>query len=544
MSALRTLRARLAARPDTEHEQAIVRIILGSIGWAVVFYEWEAIRSRNDALEFVLGVTTFYALAVAIFTHICLYPKVSVTRRYLGMFGDIGFVTLALILGQSSNVQGIVALYLWIPVGNGLRFGTRSLLMSLALSMAAFLLVMQVVPFWQEHRWFAIELMIGQVLIALYARALVINVQASREAAEQANRAKSRFIAAASHDLRQPMQALSLYASTLDSNAEHLAKQRALNGVQLSVQTLEQLFDSLIDISKVEAGVIKPRLVAFPLMELLERIVEIERPLAALKNVGIDLVPTSVHVRSDPLLLERILKNLLTNAVRYTEKGRVAVGVRRLSSKRIQLCVVDTGIGIADAEQDQIFNEFYQVDGTQGQGAGLGLTIVRSLSELLGHRLSVTSRLGRGSSFALELDIDEQPSLGHPLPNGMVGSIAGACVVVIDDDESIRESMSILLEQWGCRAVPGRNLAEVHERLGRETLSPDIVIADYHLADSMNGIQAIGRMRDTYGASLPALLITGTADIDELRSNSFAIPIIGKPVQAAKIRAFINHSLR
>jgi signal transduction histidine kinase/CheY-like chemotaxis protein len=378
----------------------------------------------------------------------------------------------------------------------------------------------------------------------LLISALLFAIFYSRGEAVAANIAKSKFLAAASHDLRQPMQALSMYASVLEERVSGAGALRVVRGIELSVRTLEQLFDSLLDISKIESGVIKPDVVAFALMPLIERVVEAEIPIAAQKNLELRVARTSACVRSDPALLERMLKNLVTNAIRYTERGTILVGCRRLNGGRLRLDVVDSGIGIPAHEQERIFDEYYQLAGKSAQGLGLGLPIVKSLGELLGHAVAVRSAPGRGSVFSIELERAAEPVVPPASPSPSLQTLKGLNVVVVDDDVEIRDSVRLLLESWECRCIGGATAAEVELELRAQQLRPDALIVDYRLAEAMDGPQVIEYMRAAFGAELPALIITGTANLPLLRERAVGIPIAMKPVPPGKLRAFLSQSLR
>jgi CheY-like chemotaxis protein/anti-sigma regulatory factor (Ser/Thr protein kinase) len=240
-------------------------------------------------------------------------------------------------------------------------------------------------------------------------------------------------------------------------------------------------------------------------------------------------------VRSDPALLERMLKNLLTNAIRYTERGRIVVGCRRLTGGRLRIEIVDSGVGIPSEEQDRIFNEYYQLEGASAQGLGLGLPIVKSLGDLLGHRVAVKSVRGRGSVFSIELE-QAREAVAAAVPVAPPPIMAGASVVLVDDDVEIRASMHLLLEAWGCRLISGASLADVEEKLRAGSARPDALIVDYRLADAMTGLQVIEQMRTRYGAGLPALVITGTTNLPLLLDRALGIPIVSKPVPPGKAR--------
>jgi CheY-like chemotaxis protein len=240
-----------------------------------------------------------------------------------------------------------------------------------------------------------------------------------------------------------------------------------------------------------------------------------------------------------------MLKNLLTNAIRYTERGAVLVGCRRRPGGRLRLEVADSGIGIPAHEQERIFDEYYQIAGKSAQGLGLGLPIVKSLGELLGHKVAVRSSLGRGSVFSIEL---ERAAGGVPAADRSVpplhSSLKGLTVVVVDDDAEIRSSVGLLLESWGCCGISGATVAEVELQLRANRLTPDALIVDYRLADAMDGMQAIEHLRAAFGAQIPALIISGTASLPFLREHAARIPVAMKPVPHGKLRAFLSQSVR
>jgi CheY-like chemotaxis protein/two-component sensor histidine kinase len=309
------------------------------------------------------------------------------------------------------------------------------------------------------------------------------------------------------------------------------------------VSTLEQLFDSLLDISKIESGVIRPEVRAVELAPLMERVVQAEMPLAAQKNLELRVVRTAAAVRTDPALLERMLRNLVTNAVRYTERGGVVVGCRRQGAGRLRLEVVDSGIGIALEERQRIFDEYYQLSGKSVQGLGLGLPIVKSLGELLGHAVAVRSALGSGSVFSIELERAPVAEVATEAPATAQDGLSGMNVAVVDDDVEIRDSVRLLLERWGCRVVAGATVMEVASGLNAEQLQPDAFIVDYRLADAADGLQAIAELRVRFGKRLPALIITGTANI-LAQSERADVPIAMKPVAPGKLRAFLSQARR
>jgi signal transduction histidine kinase len=540
-----------AAADAPELEQGKLRLVIVAVAdlYFLVAFLWDGVLTDAELLGIGL-VAAAFVLSVALFAWMLLAPGVNHLRRALGAVLDMGTTSAAMIVtGEVGTV--LVAMYLWVPIGHGFRYGRWYLHYAQALALAGFALVLWLSDFWRQHPMIGAAIVVTLLAVPFYISLLVarlhaasIRLQEARREAEAANIAKTKFLAAASHDLRQPMQALSMYATVLEQRVADANALRVVHGIQLSVTTLERMFDSLLDISKIESGVVKPTIVAFPLMPLIERVLEDERPIAAQKQLELRVVATSASVRSDPALLERMLKNLVTNAIRYTERGKIVIGCRRLGAERLRLDVIDSGIGIALEEQDRIFDEYYQLSGSSAQGLGLGLPIVKSLGALLGHPVSVKSAPGRGSVFSIELARapDVAPaSLAHPVP---AAGLSRLKVVLVDDDVEIRDSMGLLLESWGCRYVAAGTVAEIEKELRAQSITPDALIVDYRLADAMSGLQVIERLRAAFGKQLPALIITGTANPSHLESRAGGIPFAIKPVAPGKLRAFLSQALR
>jgi len=531
--------ARAADAP--EFEQVLIRLTIGVVimTYLVVSFLWDG---DLDLVErwLLVWVAIFLVVGVGLLGWCAIRPGVTPPRRWSAAILDVSTTSEILLLGDQVGTV-LYGVYLWVVIGNGFRFGRRYMHVVQAGSVLAFALVLLLSQYWRSNVTLGVGLMLTLIAVPAYVSKLLSRLEVAKAEAEAANVAKTRFLAAASHDLRQPVQALSMYTSVLEGRTRDADTRRVVHGVQLSVKTLERLFDSLLDISKIESGVVKPCLASFPLAPLLEQIAEEERPLAAQKGLELRAVRTSAWVESDPALLERMVKNLVTNAIRYTEHGRIVVGCRR-AGERVRLEVLDTGIGIAAEEHGRIFDDYYQINGASGQGLGLGLPIVKSLGALLGHAVAVRSAPGRGSVFSIELPVTTGRDAPLPAPAAQAGPATGR-VVLVDDDVEIRRSMHLLLQGWGYELISGSSVEDVEAELHRRSLKPDALIVDYRLASAMTGAHVVERLRGAFGASLPALVITGNADIAAVRTHLPGLPIAVKPVPPGRLRAFLSQAL-
>ncbi len=369
----------------------------------------------------------------------------------------------------------------------------------------------------------------------------------ARKAAEAANRSKTQFLAAASHDLRQPLHAMGLFAAALVSRVRDPDARDIVTNISASVEDLERLFTALMDISQLDAGAVAPVRSTFPLATLFERLEREFAPLAASNDLRLKFVATRAHVESDPVLLERIVANLISNALRYTESGGAIVGVRRRAGS-LAIVVCDTGIGVPAAERERVFEEFYQGSMPRGgrQGMGLGLAIIRRLGALLDHPIELDSIPGRGTSFSVVVP-RAAPIVASPSTCGarsIASPLRGALVAVIDDEPAIVEAMRAWFVQWGAAVVGGTTAHELFAAIGVAERYPDLIIADYRLGGDALGTAVVAQLRSELGIEVPALVISGDASaatIAEMRLA--ALDMLLKPVLPDALLAFAERLL-
>lgn len=364
----------------------------------------------------------------------------------------------------------------------------------------------------------------------------------AKEEADRANRDKSRFLASASHDLRQPLQALTLFLSSLGL-ALTTDRQRELHGLaQKSSRALGDLLGALLDVSRLASGSLQADMATIRLAPLLLDLADEWEPVARARGLDFRLGPCpKVCVQSDPVLLMRLLRNLLSNAIRYTEKGGVLLGCR-YHDGMLRICVWDTGPGIPESEVQNIFEEFYQIGNPErdrDKGLGLGLSIVRGLAGLLGHRIHVHSRPGRGSCFALEVDVVEMPAGHGAQPESPPISLSGCRALLIDDDAHLLRAMQAGLLDRHCDCILAADCDEALAKVEADGVFPHFIIADYRLREGRTGIEAVQRIRALAGSHIPAIIVTGdtAAGIGAQAVRSDCL-LLHKPVS---VEALLQH---
>ncbi len=376
---------------------------------------------------------------------------------------------------------------------------------------------------------------------------LVQELSKQKEQAEQANIAKSKFLAAASHDLRQPLHALSLFTSVLDESIKYPKVRKVVEQINASIDALQNLFNALLDISRLEAGVMTVEKTDFRLHVLFEKLANDFNPQAEEKGLQIFWPTSPCTVYSDPSLIEQILRNYISNALRYTRRGEVKV-ICQLQGEQVNIQVKDTGSGIAAEDQQAIFAEFHQLNNPErdrGKGLGLGLAIVERIAGLLQHSISVESTPDQGSIFSILIDIShadvhQQFCIQNNLET--MNNFTGTTIVVIDDDISVREGTEALLQTWGCDVVAAASANDVIDELKALDKIPHGIIADYRLHNGHTGIESIHQLHEVYGPRIPALIVTGDIAAERLREvNSSGFQLLHKPVPAIKLRAFVRN---
>ncbi len=365
---------------------------------------------------------------------------------------------------------------------------------------------------------------------------------------ELANLAKSRFLAAASHDLRQPLHALGLFVAQLHSRIRPSEQRRIIERIDTAVGAMNEQFDSLLDISKLDAGVLTSAPTDFPITRLLKRIDTTFAGTAREKGLRLSICATAAWIRSDFILLERVLSNLVSNAIRYTSKGGVVIGCRR-RGETLRVEVWDSGAGIPKDQQRNIFGEFYQLsdrDRSQQGGLGLGLAIVDRLCSLLGHSVELVSTPGRGSRFSVLVPLasPSQDDTERPSPPVLIDVSRDKLIVVVDDDPLALEGLGGLLKSWGARIVTGDSADAVLARLHPTGTCPNLIICDYRLTSGATGIETIERLRNALGP-VPAFLISGDTAPGLLReARASGYHLLHKPVPPMKLRSIMNELLK
>tara|TARA_B000000477_G_scaffold54871_1_gene46232 strand:- start:1436 stop:3496 length:2061 start_codon:yes stop_codon:yes gene_type:complete len=374
-------------------------------------------------------------------------------------------------------------------------------------------------------------------------------LQNAKSDAERANKAKSVFLASASHDLRQPLNAMQMYIAALQSKVKDKEILRIIEDINSVSISTARLLNALLDVSELEVGAIKPRHEIFSVNNILISIFQSFLPLAKDKELGFRIVPSSLYVESDPALLERILGNFMSNAIRYTDKGSVLIGCRRKGSE-VSIEVWDTGCGISDDQMSLIYEDFYQVENKErdrGKGLGLGLALAKRLSDSLDHKIDSKSSLGRGSCFSVTVDLAENKadtSQDEIFMNIM--NLSGINILLIEDDIDVLKATKQLLESWGCNVKTARNKDEVMNLIKEDPYkNPDIILADNRLPGDASGIDITYLIQEKLQTSIPCVIMTGDVERSHVQGIiDQGFPVLLKPIQPAKFRAMLSHLIQ
>ncbi|ALJ38013.1 hypothetical protein AEJ54_27660 [Azospirillum sp. Sp 7] len=385
-------------------------------------------------------------------------------------------------------------------------------------------------------------------------KAMELALQRAKEEADEANRAKSKFLAAASHDLRQPMQSMFLFTGVLHRFISDEQGQRSLEMLERGLDTLKGLLDSLLDVSRLDAGAVDPRVEPFALNSLLDEIAASYAPILESKKLAFRIVQDrAATVRSDRVLLGRMVRNLLENAVKYTERGAVQIAIRVQDEKTrnglVRIEVSDTGIGIPPDQLTRIFAEFHQINNPErdrARGLGLGLAIVQRLSAILDHPVEVKSQPGRGSVFAITVPLAavEPPPPPPPTASPFTGGRDAPRALLVDDDAIVLLGLRDMFREWGYEVLIAGSADEAVAKVEADGRMPDVMLVDYRLREGRVGTEAVVRVRAMAGWDVPAMILTGEAGQEcETDAAAHGLEVVRKPVTPRQLRRVLDRAM-
>jgi len=470
---LTTIRERLKKRPDSEHEQASIRLIFGA---AIFFYLkiailWDGVI-QPDEWEFLIASAIFILFSLIILLGILIRPGTSVVRRFVGMAIDLGFTSYSLYVLDDLGTP-LVSVYLWVTFGNGFRYGRNYLRAASLMSVSGFSLVLYTSDYWIMHHSVGIGLLVSLIVLPLYVSSLVRRLNEALKRAEEASRAKSQFLANMSHEIRTPLNGVIGMSHLLMETPLNAEQKDSAQTIQASARTLLSLIENILDISKIEAGKLVLETTDLDLHSLIHSTAAMLAPQARTKGLEymVHIAPeTPFLLRGDPLHLRQVLINLIGNAIKFTEKGSVEIRVRLLEEgsvrARLHFEVIDTGIGITPQAQARIFESFTQADESTTRrfgGTGLGTTIARQLVELMGGEIGVHSRPGAGSTFWFELAMEKQPLPAHAAASHP--TLASSRVLLVSTDADQCAPLLENLKTWAVESATVANAAQAFASL-------------------------------------------------------------------------------
>jgi len=535
--------ARAPAGDAVERSQALVRVALVVPGIAYMLHEvWSGqIPPAHRALIFGLAGATL-AVSLLILGAVLCWPGVNHARRLAGMAHDYGAIAVAMSVGGEA-LTPLYALLLWVTIGNGFRYGPRYHLGATLAALGVLAVVAAVNPYARAHPYVGLTLLLTTLLVPAYAHVLLTRLHRARDAALEASQAKSRFLAQASHDLRQPIHAISLFTACLRDTGLNAEQRRMVANIDHSLDGVSRLFRSLLDLSTLDSGRVAVQAEVIALDGLLADVARQNAEAAERAGVALRRVPTRAHVRADAGLLATMVQNVVSNAIKYASGGPVLIGCRRRPGGTLDIQVLDRGPGIDERHLPHLFEEFYRVHAPGDrdvEGVGLGLAIVRRLARLMGLSVAIRSRLGQGTCVAITgLPLAGGAPAGQPAARaGAHGGLEGYRVLLIEDDPVVRAATALLLARWGCvvrqeAGLPGGDLAQV-------AAGCDLIVTDFDLGGGLTGGECVARLRHAAGRAVPAIVMTGH-DADRVRhlTREAGVFVLSKPVRPAELRSVI-----
>ncbi|UQY36049.1 hybrid sensor histidine kinase/response regulator [Pseudomonas fulva] len=524
---------------DVERAQAVVRLIIApiAIGYTLLMH----LRSAIDptlAGWILLLECLFLAASLALWIDIRRRPGNHPVRRVLTMLSDYTCITLTIGIGGEPMLP-VYAILIWVTVGYGLRYGSSYLLLATVLATLSLLIIASISAYWQSQPYLIVTLLLTTLMVPAYMHALLKRSRLAAEAEQAANRAKSQFLAQASHDLRQPIHSISLFTACLRDSSLDGEQHRLVENIDKSLNSVARLFRTILDMYSLDSGKVVAHMEPLPLQGLLRQLIQQNLEAARWAGVEIRLHCPDVHVHADQGLLTTMLQNLLTNALKYAPGKPMLIGCRRRGA-HLSIELYDKGRGIAEAHLDNIFEEFYRVRQARDsdvEGMGLGLTIVRRLGTLMNLQVRIRSVEGKGTLAAIDgLQLVSAPArqtAAPPTRSQAPSMLDGLRVCLIEDDHNVLLATATLLKKWGC-------VVDTHTSLPDVAADIDLVVTDFDLGLEASGADCIAHVRALAARQVQAIIMTGH-DVRRVQEavGDEQIPILSKPVQPAELRSLL-----
>ena len=524
---------------DTERAQAGVRLIFMSVAacYIVILYHLSLINPALVWKIFVLECV-FSVVATLIWFDIRRRPGNYRGRRLITMLTDYAGITVVLTSGGTAMLP-VYAILLWVTIGYGLRYGSGYLLLATLMALLSLTLVAGLSAYWQSQPYLIVTLLLTTLMAPTYMHVLLKRSRQAAEAEQAANRAKSQFLAQASHDLRQPIHSISLFTACLRDSSLGTEQRRLVENIDKSLHSVARLFRTILDMYSLDSGKVVPQLESLELRSLLQQLIQQNAEAARWAGVEMRLRCPPLHVRADPVLLTTMLQNLLSNALKYAPGKPLLIACRRRGSG-VAIEVYDKGRGIAAGHLDSVFEEFYRVRQERDsdvEGMGLGLAIVRRLGALMDMRVSIRSVEKRGTRAVIDglqrVEAPSEPSSDKRSTLQAPRMLDGLRVCLIEDDQNVLLATATLLQKWGCEVATFSTLPNASAHF-------DLVVTDFDLGTEASGADCIQHVRRNSGRNVPAIIMTGhdVRRVQEQVGDS-DIPILSKPVQPAELRSLL-----
>lgn len=523
---------------DTERSQATVRLVMGLVGTLYApMLAIAGVLPMDAATIMVAHGTTFLVVSVCLRLAIIRWPGNYPSRRVFAMLLDYSALGFHMILGGEALLP-VYALVLWVTVGYGIRYGSRYLALSTGIALLDLAVVAHLTPYWQSEPYLTWTLVLTTLIVPAYTHVLLRENKRAYEREKEATLAKTRFLAQASHDLRQPIHSITLFTDCLRDEQLTPHQTELVDNIDRSLHSVSHLFRSILDSYTLDSGKLEAKPEVVSVRKMLETVVNEHQDVARWADVSVRIRAGNQYISTDPNLFCTVAQNLVANAVKYGEGRPVLVAARRRGA-RLSLRVYDRGRGIPEQNLERVFDEFYRVRQQRDKdigGLGLGLSIVKRVCALLGVTVSIRSKVGRGTIVSVDgfEIVSRPPDSVLPKSEKAASLLSGLRVLLIEDDANVLMATALLLERWGCVVQRALTLPEKPEVC-------DIVISDFDLNAQITGAECIARIRRIFGVQLPALLLTGH-DTKAVRDRTADpnLPILAKPIRPAELRSLLT----